>query len=121
MSIKILIVDNATFIRAMIKNIVSNNGYAVAGEAENGLEAVKLYQTLRPDLVTMDISIPVMNGIESTKAIKKIDSNARIIICTAVGQQSVVVEAVRAGAMDFIIKPFKQETLLRVMQRALSK
>jgi len=94
MSIRMLIVDDATFMRMMIKNIVSKNGYEVVGEAENGSEAVKLYSELKPDLVTMDITMPEMDGIESVKAIKQMDPAAKIIMCSAMGQQAMVMEAI---------------------------
>ncbi len=121
MSAKILIVDDATFMRMMIKNIVTKNGYEVVAEAENGSQAVKMYAEHKPDLVTMDITMPEMNGIESVKAIKKIDPNAKIIMCSAMGQQAMVMEAIQAGAMDFIVKPFKQERILQAIERVLSR
>lgn len=121
MSVRILIVDDATFMRMMIKNIIVKNGYEVAGEAENGAEAVKLYAELKPDLVTMDITMPEMDGIESVKAIKKVDPNARIIMCSAMGQQAMVMEAIQAGAMDFIVKPFKQDRILQAIERVMSR
>ncbi|MCG8402607.1 MAG: response regulator [Firmicutes bacterium] len=121
MSIRILIVDDATFMRMMIKNIVSKNGYEVVGEAENGSEAIKLYSEYKPDLVTMDITMPEMDGIESVKAIKQMDPNARIIMCSAMGQQSMVMEAIQAGAMDFIVKPFKQDRIIQAIDRVMSR
>jgi len=121
MSVRILIVDDATFMRMMIKNIVTKNGYEVVAEAENGSEAVKLYSEHRPDLVTMDITMPEMDGIESVKAIKQIDPNARIIMGSAMGQKSMVMEAKQAGAMDFIGKPFKQDRILQAIERVMSR
>lgn len=121
MSIKILIVDDATFMRMMIKNIVAKNGYEVVGEAENGSEAIKLYTEHKPDLVTMDITMPEMDGIESVKAIKQIDPGAKIIMCSAMGQQSMVMEAIQAGAMDFIVKPFKQDRILQAIDRVMNR
>jgi len=121
MSIRMLIVDDATFMRMMIKNIVSKNGYEVVGEAENGSEAVKLYSELKPDLVTMDITMPEMDGIESVKAIKQMDPAAKIIMCSAMGQQAMVMEAIQAGAMDFIVKPFKQDRILQAVERVLAR
>lgn len=121
MSIRILIVDDATFMRMMIKNIVSKNGFEVVGEAENGAEAVKLYSEHKPDLVTMDITMPEMDGIESVKEIRKLDPNAKIIMCSAMGQQSMVMEAIQAGAKDFIVKPFKQDRILQAIERVLNR
>jgi two-component system chemotaxis response regulator CheY len=121
MSVKILIVDDAAFMRMMIKNIVTKNGFEVVGEAENGAQAVKMYEDTKPDLVTMDITMPEMDGIESVKAIKKIDPGARIIMCSAMGQQSMVMEAIQAGAMDFIVKPFKQDRILQAIERVMNR
>ncbi|TYO96285.1 response regulator [Desulfallas thermosapovorans] len=121
MSLRILIVDDATFMRMMIKNIVTKNGFEVVAEAENGAQAVKLYAEHKPDLVTMDITMPEMDGIEGVKAIKKIDPNAKIIMCSAMGQQSMVMEAIQAGAMDFIVKPFKQDRILQAIDRVMNR
>ncbi|MCL6611825.1 MAG: response regulator [Peptococcaceae bacterium] len=118
---KILIVDDAAFMRMMIKNILVKNGYEVAGEAENGKQAVGLYAETKPDLVTMDITMPEMDGLEAVKAIRSADPSATIIMCSAMGQQSMVMEAIQAGAKDFIVKPFQQERLLQAVERALSR
>jgi len=107
--------------RMMIKNIVSKNGYEVVGEAENGQVAVELYQKLKPDLVTMDITMPEMNGIDGVKAILGIDPNANIIMCSAMGQQAMVMEAIQAGAKDFIVKPFQQDRILQAIGRVLAR
>ncbi|MDN5346775.1 MAG: two-component system, chemotaxis family, chemotaxis protein CheY [Clostridia bacterium] len=117
---RVLIVDDAAFMRMMIKDILVKNGYEVAGEAENGLRAVQLYQELRPDVVTMDITMPEMDGIAAVKAIKKIDPSARIIMCSAMGQQLMVMEAIQAGARDFVVKPFQQERVLQALEKALA-
>lgn len=117
----ILIVDDAAFMRMMIKNIVLKNGYEVVGEAENGQVAVELYKQHKPDLVTMDITMPEMNGIDGVKAIRAIDPNARIIMCSAMGQQSMVMEAIQAGAKDFIVKPFQQDRILQAIERVMSR
>jgi len=117
----ILIVDDAAFMRMMIKNIVSKNGYDVVGEAENGQVAVELYKKLKPDLVTMDITMPEMNGIEGVKAIRGFDPNANIIMCSAMGQQAMVMEAIQAGAKDFIVKPFQQDRILQAIGRVLAR
>ncbi|GBF33213.1 chemotaxis regulator CheY [Desulfocucumis palustris] len=121
MSKKILIVDDAAFMRMMIKNIVIKNGYEVVGEAENGKQAVELYANGSPDVVTMDITMPEMDGIEGVKAIRAIDPNAIIIMCSAMGQQSMVMDAIQAGAKDFIVKPFQQDRLLQALERVLSR
>lgn len=102
----ILVVDDAAFMRMKLKDILERNDYNVVGEAENGLEAVSLYQNLNPDLVTMDITMPEMDGIEALKKIREIDNSAKVIMCSAMGQQGMVMDAIKAGAIDFIVKPF---------------
>lgn len=101
--------------------MVKKGNHEVVGEAENGEEAVRLYRELQPDIVTMDITMPVMNGIEAIREIMKINSNANIIVCSAMGQQKVVVEAIEAGAKDFIIKPFDESRVLETIDRILKK
>jgi two-component system chemotaxis response regulator CheY len=118
---RILIVDDAAFMRMMIKNIVTKNGFEVIGEAENGQVAVELYKQHKPDLVTMDITMPEMNGIEGVKAIRKIDPNANVIMCSAMGQQAMVMEAIQAGAKDFIVKPFQQDRILQAIERVMAR
>ncbi len=118
---KVLIVDDAAFMRMMIKNIITKHGYEVAGEAENGKQAVALYSELKPDLVTMDITMPEMDGIESVKAIRSLDQNAKIIMISAMGQQAMVMDAIQAGAKDFIVKPFQQERVLQAIERVLNR
>lgn len=121
MAKSILIVDDAAFMRMMIKNILSKNGYEIVGEAENGQDAVELYKKLKPDLVTMDITMPEMNGIDGVKAIRGFDPNASIIMCSAMGQQAMVMEAIQAGAKDFIVKPFQQDRILQAIGRVLAR
>lgn len=116
---KVLIVDDAAFMRMMIKDILTKNGYEVVGEAANGLKAVELYKKERPDVVTMDITMPEMDGIEAVKEIKAFDASARIIMCSAMGQQSMVMDAIRAGARDFIVKPFQADRVLEAIGKAL--
>ncbi|MGQ9531322.1 MAG: response regulator [Desulfotomaculales bacterium] len=118
---RILIVDDAAFMRMMIRNILTKSGYEVVGEAENGAAAVALYQELRPDVVTMDITMPEMDGIEGVRQIRKIDPNANIIMVSAMGQQAMVMEAIQAGAKDFIVKPFQQERILQAIERVLAR
>lgn len=116
---KILIVDDAAFMRMMLKNILSQNGYEIVGEASNGLEAVNLYKELKPDLVTMDITMPEMDGITAVKEIKKIDPEAKIIMCSAMGQQAMVIESIQAGAKDFVVKPFQPDRVLEAVRKVL--
>ena len=111
----ILIVDDAAFMRLNLKNILKDK-YEIIGEAENGIEAVEMYQDLEPDYVTMDITMPEMDGIEAIKAILDIDPDASIIVCSAMGQQKMVVQAIDAGAKDFIVKPFKDERVINALE-----
>ncbi|GAW92950.1 response regulator [Calderihabitans maritimus] len=117
---RVLIVDDAAFMRMMIKDILTKNGYEVVGEAENGAVAVEMYKELKPDVVTMDITMPEMDGIEAVKAIRAIDPEAKIIMCSAMGQQMMVMEAIQAGAKDFIVKPFQQDRVLQALNKVLS-
>ncbi len=112
----LLIVDDAAFMRLNLKNILKND-YEIAGEAENGKEAVEKYQDLEPDIVTMDITMPVMDGLEAIKAIKDIDSEAQIVVCSAMGQQKMVIKAIELGAKDFIVKPFKEERVINAIKK----
>lgn len=121
MSKRILIVDDAAFMRMMIKNILIKNGYEVVGEAENGAIALQMYKELKPDLVTMDITMPEMDGIQGVKSIRALDAAANIIMCSAMGQQAMVMEAIQAGAKDFIVKPFQQDRILQAIERVLSR
>ena len=116
----ILIVDDAAFMKMMIKDILTKNGYHVSGESENGAVAVKSYSELKPDLVIMDITMPEMDGIEAVRRIKEIDPSARIIMCSAMGQQAMVIDAIQAGARDFIVKPFQPERVIEAVKKALS-
>lgn len=116
---KVLIVDDAAFMRMMIKDILTKNGYEVVGEAENGQVAVDKYRELKPDLVTMDITMPEMDGIAAVKEIKSQDPAARVIMCSAMGQQAMVIDAIQAGAKDFIVKPFQPERVLEAVSKAL--
>ncbi len=118
---RVLIVDDAAFMRMMIKDILSKHGYDVAGEAADGVEAVEKYKELGPDLVTLDITMPEMDGIAALKEILKFDSEARVLICSAMGQQAMVIEAIQAGAKDFIVKPFKPDRVMEAVNRTLGK
>lgn len=115
---KILIVDDAAFMRMMLKDILTKGGHEIVGEAENGKVALDRYKDLSPDLVTMDITMPTVNGIDAVKAIKAYDANARVIMCSAMGQQAMVIEAIQAGARDFVVKPFQKERVLEAVQKA---
>ena len=118
MAKNILICDDAAFMRMMIKDILNKNNYEVVGEAENGQVAVDLYKELKPDLVTMDITMPEKDGIAAVKEIKAYDPQAKIIMCSAMGQQMMVMEAIQAGAKDFIVKPFQQERVVQALEKA---
>ena len=117
---RILICDDAIFMRTMIADILTGAGYEVAGEAESGLQAVERYKSVKPDLVTMDIVMPDMGGIDAVRAIVAADPNARILMCSAMGQQALVVEAIQAGAKDFVVKPFQPARVLEAVQRVLA-
>ncbi|UJL47948.1 response regulator [Virgibacillus sp. NKC19-16] len=120
MADRILIVDDAAFMRMMIKDILIKNGFHVVGEAEDGLEAVEKYKELTPDLVTMDITMPEMDGITALKQILEVNSGAKIIMCSAMGQQAMVIDAIQAGAKDFIVKPFQSDRVIEAIQKALN-
>ncbi len=119
MAARILIVDDAIFMRNMLRNIFVESGFEIAAEAASGSEALKQYQAVSPDLVTMDIVMPEMNGIEALKEIIGFDAEAKVVICSALGQESLIIEAIEAGAKDFIIKPFKPARVIEVAQRVL--
>ncbi|HLK59277.1 MAG TPA: response regulator [Chthonomonadaceae bacterium] len=119
MAKRVLITDDALFMRVTLKNILTKNGYEIAGEASNGRESVDLYQKTQPDLVTMDITMPEMDGISAVREIKKQDPNATIIMCSAMGQKNMVMEAVAAGAKDFIVKPFQPEKVIEAVQKLI--
>lgn len=116
----VLIVDDAAFMRMMLKDILGKNGYEIVGEAENGQVAIDKYKELNPDLVTMDITMPEMDGISAVKKIKAMNANARVVMCSAMGQQAMVIDAIQAGARDFIVKPFQADRVLEAIQKALS-
>ena len=116
---KVLIVDDAAFMRMMLKDILEKNGFEVIGEAASGVKAVELYESLNPDVVTMDITMPDMDGIEAVKKIKAVDSSAKIIMCSAMGQQNMVMEAIQAGARDFIVKPFQGDRVVEAIKKVL--
>ncbi|MBS4193994.1 response regulator [Lederbergia citri] len=119
MANRILIVDDAAFMRMMIKDILVKNGFEVVGEAVDGAQAVEKYNELKPDLVTMDITMPEMDGITALKEIKANDPAAKIIMCSAMGQQAMVIDAIQAGAKDFIVKPFQADRVIEAIQKTL--
>ena len=119
MAKNILICDDAAFMRMMIKDILTKNGYNVAGEAENGVKAVEKYQETKPDLVLMDITMPEMDGIQALKKIKQLDPNASVVMCSAMGQQAMVIESIQAGAKDFIVKPFQAERVIEAVKKVV--
>lgn len=119
MSQTVLVCDDAIFMRTMISDILAQSGYEVVGEAETGVQAVEKYKQLKPDLVTMDIVMPDLGGIEAVREIVKFDPAARILMCSAMGQQALVVEAIQAGARDFVVKPFQPSRVLEAVQRVL--
>ena len=120
MSRTVLICDDALFMRKLINQVMTSGGFEVVGEAEDGSEAVDKYQTLKPDLVTMDLVMPQMNGIDAVREIMKLDSTACIIMCSSVGQEALVTEAMEAGARGYLVKPFQPPQLLAVAERALN-
>lgn len=119
MAKNILVCDDAAFMRMMIKDILTKNGYNVVGEAENGLKAVEKYAELKPDLVLMDITMPEMDGIQALKKIKESDASAAIIMCSAMGQQAMVIESIQSGAKDFIVKPFQADRVLEAVKKVV--
>ncbi len=119
MAKNILICDDAAFMRMMIKDILTKNGYNVVAEAENGAKAVEKYQETKPDLVLMDITMPEMDGIQALKKIKSIDPNASVVMCSAMGQQAMVIESIQSGARDFIVKPFQPDRVLEAVKKAV--
>ena len=119
MGFKILVVDDARFMRSMIRDIFARGPFVVAGEAESGVEAVRLYRELRPDLTTMDIVMPQMDGITALREIIRLDPAAKVVMCSALGQEALIAEAIEAGASDFIVKPFHPRRVLKVAQSVL--
>ena len=118
MCIKVLIADDASFMRMMLKKILSTGDFEVVGEAENGKKAVEQYTLLKPDVATMDITMPELDGISALKEILKIDRQAKVIMCSAMGQQAIVIEAIKEGAKDFIEKPFQAERVIEAIKKA---
>jgi two-component system chemotaxis response regulator CheY len=120
MANRILIVDDAAFMRMMIKDILIKNGFEVVGEATDGGQAVEKFKELKPDLVTMDITMPEVDGISALKQIKNMDPSAKVIMCSAMGQQAMVIDAIQAGAKDFIVKPFQADRVIEAIRKTLA-
>ena len=120
MSFSILVVDDAPFMRNSLGKLFRERGWTVVAEAANGKEAIQQYASLKPDVVTMDITMPEMDGISAVKAIRQMDPAARIIMCSAMGQQAMVLEAIQAGARDFIVKPFQADRVVEAVKKAVS-
>ena len=114
---KILVVDDAAFMRMMLKDILTKEGHEIVGEAKDGNEAVTKYKELKPDVVTMDITMPNKDGIEALREIRSYDSNAKVVMCSAMGQQAMVIEAVKNGAKDFVVKPFENEKVVEAIAK----
>jgi len=119
MAKNVLICDDAAFMRMMIKDILVKNGYNIVGEAENGYKAIDKYIETKPDLVMMDITMPDMDGIQALKKIKAMDPNANVIMCSAMGQQAMVIESIQSGAKDFIVKPFQHDRVLEAVKKVI--
>lgn len=121
MAKKVLVTDDAPIIRLMIKDIIQYHGYEVVGEANNGAEAVELYKTLKPDLVTMDIIMPEKDGIQALEEILKYDPDAKVVMVTAIDQRESLMKAIRLGATDYIVKPFENERVISAVKKALGE
>ncbi|GAA0495669.1 chemotaxis protein CheY [Salinibacillus aidingensis] len=119
MAHKVLVVDDAAFMRMMIKDILEKNDFEVVGEAQDGNQAVEKYKELEPDLVTLDITMPEKDGITALKEIKESNPDAKIIMCSAMGQQAMVIDAIQAGAKDFIVKPFQSDRVIEAINKTL--
>jgi two-component system chemotaxis response regulator CheY len=118
---RVLIADDASFMRQMIRDIIEPEGFQVVGEASDGVEVVEKFKELHPDIVMMDIVMPKRSGIDAVKGIVAMDPTARVVMCSALGQETLVMEAIQAGAKDFIVKPFKPESVVATLRKALEK
>jgi two-component system chemotaxis response regulator CheY len=115
----ILLADDLAFIKMIQKEVLEKGGFEIVGDAIDGMDAIEKYRKLKPDVVLMDITMPKMDGLNSIKVIRQMDPNARIIVCSALGQQQLIIEAIRLGARDFVVKPFEPERLIKAIQKAL--
>jgi len=118
---RVLVADDASFMRQMIRDIIEPEGYQVVGEASDGVEVVEKFRELQPDLVMMDIVMPKRSGIDAVKGIMELDPGARVVMCSALGQEALVMEAIQAGAKDFIVKPFKPDSVVTTLAKVLEK
>ncbi len=118
---RVLVADDASFMRQMIREIVESEGFEVCGEASDGIEAVDQFKKLQPDVVTMDIVMPLKSGIDAVRGIVALDPGARVVMCSALGQETLVAEAIQAGAKDFIVKPFKPDAVIETLKKVLEK
>ena len=119
--IKILIIEDAAFMRVMLKDIIAKAGLTVVGEVENGMEALDKYKELRPDVTTLDITMPEKDGLTALKEIMAFDPEAKVIMCSAMGQQAMVLDAIQSGARDFVVKPFKPERVIEAIIKTAGK
>lgn len=117
----IVVVDDSKFMRLSLKHILTNGGFNVVGEAEDGLVAIEMYKKFKPDLMTLDITMPNLDGIEALMAIKMINPQAKVVICSSMGQKAFIEDAIKYGAIDFIVKPFHAKSVLEIINRALKK
>lgn len=121
MSYRVLICDDAKFMRTILRRVLEKRNYNIVGEACNGKEAIRLYRELKPDVVTMDVTMPEMDGISAIREICAEDSNAKVIVCSAMGQKYMVLDAIQAGAKDFIVKPFDAQRIYSTMEKVLGE
>jgi len=119
MAVNVLIVDDLAFIKIVLRDIIEKAGFRVVGEASNGDQAITMYEDTRPDVVLMDITMPGMDGLTALRRIREIDDAARVIICSALGQQQLIVQAIQLGAKDFIVKPFQPRRVVAALKKAL--
>jgi two-component system chemotaxis response regulator CheY len=117
MSKRILLVDDASFMRMMLKDILVKNSYDISGEASDGLMAIEKYIETKPDVVIMDITMPNMDGLQTLVELKKLDPEAKVIMCSAMGQESMVIDAIKSGAADFIVKPFQADRIIKAVRK----
>jgi two-component system chemotaxis response regulator CheY len=117
---RVLVVDDAAFMRKMVSDALSGGGHEVVGEAGNGLEAVERYQSLRPDVTTLDITMPEKDGLAALREIIAVDPSAKVVMCSALGQESKVLESIKLGAKDFVVKPFQPDRVLSAIEKALA-
>ena len=116
---RVLVVDDAAFMRKMVSDALSGGGHEIVGEAANGVEAVQRFQELRPDIMTLDITMPEKDGLAALKEIIAVDPGAKVVMCSALGQESKVLESIKLGAKDFVVKPFQADRVLSAIEKAL--